>query len=85
MTPEEAQKKLNADISSAIAAGMSYGKWIAMQPIVETPKKPSVIGIPYFTCEYCGCQFTAENPRKYCTKKCRDLGVSKTLKGSHYK
>ena len=82
MTTDEAQKKLNADISSAIAAGMSYGKWIAAQPVVEIPKKPNVFITEYLTCAFCGCQFVDPygRERDYCGKRCKRLAKEQRAK-----
>jgi Tfp pilus assembly protein PilE len=65
--------KLAQEVSQAIAAGMSYGRWKAMQPAVEIQKKPSVFEQQYLTCAYCGCQFVDSMGRrmKYCGDRCK--------------
>lgn len=61
---------LAMDAVKAKKAGMSYGRWKAMQTVVEKPK-----GIPdgWKVCEYCGKPFKPKNkrPRKYCELFCQ--------------
>lgn len=68
--------KLSQEVSMAIASGMSYGKWKAMQPVAKPvpveieaadtkPKKTAV-------CLWCGNTFTQNHGRKkYCDDYCR--------------
>ena len=60
--------KLAQDAAKALAAGLSYGKWRAMQQPVETEK-----GIPegYKICPQCGKKFKAGNNKKFCEEYCR--------------
>ena len=62
--------KLAQDAAKALAAGMSYGKWKAMQKPAE-PTEPKVHRKP-FVCEYCGKTFytTTNHKRKYCSDYC---------------
>ena len=52
-------------------AGMSYGKWKAMQE----PKKPKKKPVPenWLVCEYCGKQFkpTTKRPQRFCEHFCQ--------------
>lgn len=50
-------------------AGMSYGKWKAMQPIVEVKKKPVLEG--WEGCKYCGEFFEGKQGKKFCSDDCR--------------
>jgi hypothetical protein len=50
-------------------AGMSYGKWKAMQPIVEVKEKPMPEG--YRKCEYCGEPFPKKQGKRFCHDECR--------------
>ena len=50
-------------------AGMSYGKWKAMQPIVEVKEKPKPEG--WRGCEYCGEPFQSKQGKRFCNLECR--------------
>ena len=39
MAKKKAPDKLAQEVSQALAAGMSYGKWKATQPVVAPPPK----------------------------------------------
>lgn len=76
--------KLGQEVSKAIAAGMSYGKWKAMQPIVPVaPKKPAE-GHKEYTCKHCGCTFIRydERPAKYCGDRCRKAAEKERSKNN---
>lgn len=52
-------------------AGMSYGKWKALQPIVPIEKK-EVIPEDWKKCEYCGKQYMPyRKSQKYCEMYCQ--------------
>ncbi len=53
----------------ATQAGMSYGKWKALQPIVEPKKKELPEG--WRVCPVCGTEFTGQSSKKFCCKKCQ--------------
>jgi hypothetical protein len=61
---------LAMDAVEAKKAGMSYGRWKAMQMVEEKPK-----GIPdgWLVCQYCGKPFKPKDkrPRKYCELFCQ--------------
>lgn len=58
----------------ALEAGMSYGKWKAMQNPVTIEKKKLPIGIETDRCGYCGIEFYRSYSRmKFCSKRCRQL------------
>ena len=66
-------KKIDAlamDAVKAKEAGMSYGRWKAMQMVEEKPK-----GIPegWLVCQYCGKPFKpkTKRPMKYCELFCQ--------------
>lgn len=60
--------KLAQDASKAIAAGMSYGKWKAMQqPVASTKSLPEGWKI----CPQCGKAFRSTCGKKYCEEYCR--------------
>ena len=50
-------------------AGMSYGKWKAMQPIVKVEQKPIPEG--WRKCEYCGKPFKPVQGKRFCEMDCR--------------
>lgn len=60
--------KLAQDASKALAAGLSYGKWMAMQEPVKVEKEPEK---GYKTCPQCGKKFKAGKNKKYCEEYCR--------------
>ena len=71
--------KLTRENMQALAAGMSYGKWKAMQPVVPVkPKKPPEI-YKEFTCEVCGNKIVRMDGRtqKYCGARCRYMAYEK--------
>ena len=72
--------KLAQDAAAARAAGMTYGKWKAMQvPVVIEPKKPKEYFIKRI-CAECNVEFvTFDNRiRKYCGDKCRNRAHDRT-------
>ena len=79
--------KLAQDVSKAIAAGMSYGNWKAMQ------YKPVKVGkkIPdgWLVCQYCGKPFKPKTRRLqlYCEAGCQVEAQKERdrAKGSQYK
>lgn len=60
--------KLAQDVSKAIAAGMSYGKWKAMQEPVKVEKE---IPEGWRVCEYCGKPFKKKHGKRFCDMDCR--------------
>lgn len=50
-------------------AGMSYGKWKALQPIVPIEKKKIPDG--WKACEHCGEPFKPKQGQKFCDIYCR--------------
>lgn len=73
--------QLSIDASNAIKAGMSYGKYMAMKPRTDSPKKPTRLGRS-IACEFCGEQFVnyRNNDRKYCSDDCRNRACVKRKK-----
>lgn len=64
--------KLAWENSQALAAGMSYGKWKAMQDPVKIVKKD---GVPdgWSVCEHCGKSFKpkTKRPQRFCDYNCQ--------------
>lgn len=67
--------RLAQENAAALAAGMSYGKWKAKQP-VKPIEAPAVAETPKYrhVCEYCGEEFFIKSKRlqKYCCEECRE-------------
>jgi hypothetical protein len=63
--------KLAQESTAALAAGMSYGKWKAMQNPVTIQKPPPPEG--WRTCVWCGQPFKPKNKgvQKYCESTCQ--------------
>lgn len=71
MGKKKQMDRLSRDAAAAKAAGMSYGKWKALQPKYEPkPLKPK--GRKEVTCQFCGKVFyqSDNRHRKYCSE-CR--------------
>lgn len=64
--------KLTQENAQALAAGMSYGKWKALQPVAVEEKKPPKPIYNMRVCVICGLEYRgSENGKqKYCSKKC---------------
>lgn len=56
-------------------AGMSYGKWKAMQQPVKVEEMPIPEG--WRKCEYCGEIFKRTQGRRFCDLECRRLAYRK--------
>ena len=75
--------KLTKDAIAARAAGMTYGKYKALQPVMSGGQMASEqmqpAGQYEFTCAFCGKTFyrNSKLPRKYCSDDCRDSGYRK--------
>ena len=66
---EKKPDQLALDAAAAKAAGLSYGKWRAMQ---EQAKNETAIPEGWRVCEYCGKPYkpTSRRPQKYCEPYC---------------
>ena len=61
-------------------AGMSYGRWKAMKPIVPIVKVETTPE-GWIKCAYCGKSFKPHNPQqKYCEYMCRERGYAEKQK-----
>ncbi len=56
-------------------AGMTYGKWKAMQPRVEV-KKPAIPD-GWRPCVHCGKAFKGKNGKRFCDDACRRTAYEK--------
>lgn len=71
MAKKKKLDRLSREASAALAAGMSYGKYKALQkPDVIVPKKPKKLIEK--TCQLCGATFyqSDNRVRKYCSQEC---------------
>lgn len=65
--------KLAQDVSKAIAAGMSYGRWKAMQQPVAVEKS---IPEGWKVCPYCKKPFKPVQGKRYCEDYCRRMAYA---------
>jgi predicted nucleic acid-binding Zn ribbon protein len=67
--------RLSREATLAIAAGMSYGKWKAMQPLIDIPTDTISEGRTR-ACQRCGKPFPLNNRgagvKKFCSDECRE-------------
>ena len=72
MAKKKEMDKLAWENAQALAAGMSYGKWKAMQePVKIVPKTEMPEG--WRKCEWCGTWYKpkTKRPQKYCQSYCQ--------------
>lgn len=69
MAKKKEPDKLAQDAAKALAAGMSYGRWKAMQPQAKPKENDSLVGMYAFYCERCGARVLRKDRRfgKYCS------------------
>lgn len=74
MAKKKQMDKLSQEVSQELAAGMSYGKWKAMQPRVPFRPKEPLESYREFTCEHCGVKFIRydRKSQKYCGDRCKN-------------
>lgn len=71
--------------SAALAAGMSYGKWKALNPNWEPPKEKPPEKIKGY-CKCCGTPIPADSKRfKYCSDECADKRSAELYRERHPK
>lgn len=64
--------KLAMEAAKATAAGMSYGRWKATQPIVSHIPRKIPNGYRLGVCKECGSEFMTNQPKKvFCDDTCR--------------
>jgi hypothetical protein len=72
MAKKKEMDKLSREVAQALACGMSYGKWKAMQdPVKIVPKTDMPEG--WKKCEWCGTWYKpkSKRPQKYCEPYCQ--------------
>lgn len=67
--------RLSRENAQALAAGMSYGKWKAMQQPVKVEKKKVQEEYIENVCPWCGKKFIPQSKRKktYCSATCQKV------------
>ena len=64
--------KLSQEVSMALAAGMSYGKWKAMQPVKDVSEKAVAVPKNMKQCPHCKKMFSPSNGKqKFCEPFCQ--------------
>lgn len=73
MAKKKEPDKLAQDAAAALAAGMSYGKWKAMQGNPVVIKKQEIVPDGWLICKHCGEPFKPKTKRKqfYCGAWCQ--------------
>lgn len=69
MKKKNAPDKLAQEVRQALAAGMSYGKWKALQP--RAGQVQPAIPADWKPCEYCGKYFKPTGKKRFCDAPCR--------------
>lgn len=71
-----ANEKLSQDVAAARSAGLSYGKWKALQNEEQIKPKKVPVELPRLkrTCEHCGKVFYKEDrkAKRFCCVSCRE-------------
>ena len=71
--------KLALDAAAALAAGMTYGKWKAMQSNLVTIEKKIPDG--WIACQYCGKPFKPRTrTHRYCEFGCREQDYNERMR-----
>ena len=61
-------------------AGMSYGQWKALQPVVQVEKK---IPEGWKPCEWCGKLFEGHKNKRFCEYYCREEAYKEKAKAQY--
>jgi hypothetical protein len=85
MARKKEPDKLAQDAAAALAAGMSYGKWKAMQEPVKIEKKAEEIPEGWLICKQCGKPFKPKTYRKqkYCEMSCQQAAQKERDRGKY--
>ena len=81
VTMAKKMDKLTLDAAAALAAGMSYGKWKAMQPTPAKPKPVPVLPDGWKQGPWCNVHFKANGNQKYCDIQCQKQAQKAREKG----
>lgn len=83
MARKKKMDKLSQEVAMAHAAGMSYGKWKAMQEPVKIVK-PDTLPEGWKKCELCGKPFKPRKGKRFCDEVCVKKAYVKSGKQSEY-
>lgn len=83
MARKKKMDKLSQEVAMAHAAGMSYGRWKAMQEPVKIVK-PDTLPEGWKKCEECGKPFKSGKGKKFCDEVCRRTAYDKSGKAMEY-
>lgn len=78
---ERAKKKemdnLAKDVAAALAAGMSYGRWKALNPYTKDQEEEPAVPEGLLICKRCGKPFKPKSYRKqvYCEYECQQAAI----------
>lgn len=75
MKGEKAMDNLARNAMLARQAGLSYGKWKALQPATVPIKEAEPEGLK--VCLHCEKAFSGRNNQKYCSLECREKAYNK--------
>lgn len=78
MSKTHVPDKLAQEAAKARAAGMSYGQWKALQPVVVAD--PRAIPDGWKACEYCGKPFKGKVNKRFCEVGCRLEAYNERMK-----
>lgn len=78
MAKKNKPDQLAQDAAAALAAGMTYGKWKAMQLVVPIEHKLMPPAIETRRCVVCGVEFVGNYHarNKYCSARCSRIAYS---------
>lgn len=81
MARKKKPDKLSQEVAQALACGMSYGKWKAMQDPVKIEKK-DVVPDGWRVCEWCKKPFkpTTRRYQAYCEPYCRNEAYKEKMR-----
>lgn len=78
MAKKKEMDKLSREVAQALACGMSYGRWKALQPIA--PVVPKKIPDGWRACECCGKPFKSVQGKRFCDPTCRSKAYESRAK-----
>lgn len=86
MKKQKQPDRLSQEVSLALAAGMSYGKWKAMQNATRIEKK-SDIPDGWLVCQWCGKAFKPKTrrPQKFFQTYCQREAYKETYRAKNTK
>ena len=75
MKGEKTMDNLARNAMLASQAGLSYGKWKALQPATAPTKEAELAGLK--VCLHCEKAFSGRKNQKYCSLECRGKAYNK--------